>query len=283
MLFLKPSNYTLISYKAIKLSFYKNSNFFRELAKVAEENINAVTPPLFLRFVNLLINDAIFLLDESLSNIAQIRTMQAARENGEWSNLPAEERTQNLSYLNHLGMIARFDNILGRETIHTLELLTSDITIVFTHSTMVDRVAGMLNYFLYNLVGPNKKNFKVKDQKEFEFDPANTVLNICKIYVNLSDNDNFCLAISQDGRSYSPQLFSLAEDVLVRIGGGILITQLQELAHKVAKLATEQEKEDEILGEAPDEFLDPIMSTFMTDPVLLPSSKQIVDRTTIAR
>lgn len=83
------------------------------------------------------------------------------RENGEWNNLPMDERTQNLSYISHLGMIARIDNILGRETIHTLEFLTSEISIVFTHSTMVDRVAAMLNYFLYNLVGPNKKNFKV--------------------------------------------------------------------------------------------------------------------------
>jgi ubiquitin conjugation factor E4 A len=38
-----------------------------------------VTPPLFLRFINLLINDAVFLLDEALSNMAQIRTLQAAR------------------------------------------------------------------------------------------------------------------------------------------------------------------------------------------------------------
>lgn len=111
-------------------------------------------------------------------------------------------------------MIARFDNILGRETIHTLELLTSDITTVFTHATMVDRVAAMLNYFLLSLVGPNKKNFKVKDMKEFEFDPANTVLNICKIYVHLYESEAFCMAVSQDGRSYSPQLFGLAEDVL---------------------------------------------------------------------
>jgi ubiquitin conjugation factor E4 A len=55
----------------------------------------------------------------------------------------------------------RFDNILGRETIHTLEFLTSKITSIFSHPTMVDRIASMLNYFLFHLVGPKKKNFKV--------------------------------------------------------------------------------------------------------------------------
>lgn len=66
-----------------------------------------------------------------------------------------------MSYLHHTGQLARFNNILGKDTIRTLERLTSRITIVFTHSTMVDRIAAMLNYFLLNLVGPNKKNFKV--------------------------------------------------------------------------------------------------------------------------
>ncbi len=41
--------------------------------------------------------------------------------------------------------------------------------------------------------------------------------------------------------------------------------------------------EEEILAEAPDDYLDPIMSTLMTDPVVLPSSRKTVDRSTIAR
>lgn len=91
------------------------------------------------------------------------------------------------------------------------------------------------------------------------------------------------MAVSQDGRSYSPQLFKLAEDVLVRIGGGALVGELQEVAEKVAKKAAEAEANEEFLAEAPDHYLDPIMSTLMVDPVILPSSKQTVDRTTIAR
>lgn len=256
---------------------------FKSLAAEAEANMEAVTPPLFLRFINLLMNDAVFLLDDALSNMAQLRQMHTAREAGEWENLPPQERDQNEGFLQHTGMIARFDNILGRETIHTLEFLTSEITSIFCHPAMVDRIAAMLNYFLYHLVGPNKKNFKVKDQKEYEFNPAGIVMDICKIYVHLHKCDAFCLAVSQDGRSYSPKLFSLAEDVLARIGGGSLIADLQVVAAKVAELATHQQTEEEILAEAPEEFLDPIMSTLMLDPVILPSSRKTVDRSTIAR
>lgn len=41
--------------------------------------MEAVNPPLFLKFVNLLINDAIFLLDEALSYMAKLKEMQQAR------------------------------------------------------------------------------------------------------------------------------------------------------------------------------------------------------------
>lgn len=52
---------------------------------------------------------------------------------------------------------------------------------------------------------------------------------------------------------------------------------------KVGQIDREEKETQEALADPPDEFLDPIMSTLMADPVILPSSKVIVDRTTIAR
>lgn len=48
-------------------------------------------------------------------------------------------------------------------------------------------------------------------------------------------------------------------------------------------MKSHQQSEEEILSEPPDEFLDPIMLTLMVDPVILPSSRATVDRSTIAR
>ena len=62
---------------------------------------------------------------------------------------------------NHTGRLARYHNIMGLETIQVLDKLTSEIKFVFLHPTMVDRIAAMLNYFLKNLVGPQRKSFKV--------------------------------------------------------------------------------------------------------------------------
>lgn len=67
-----------------------------------------------------------------------------------------------------------------------------------------------MNRSIISIICPSQ----VRDKKEFEFDPANTVLEICRIYTNLQNSNAFCLAVSQDGRSYSPKLFEYAEQVL---------------------------------------------------------------------
>lgn len=256
---------------------------FKVLAVEGEANIDAAQPPLFLQFVNLLINDAIYLLDEALSYMAQLRELQQQRSEGSWPDVPAAQRNQRESSYQHITMLARFHNMMGRETIQILEMLTKEISAVFIHSTMVDRVASMLNYFLLHLVGPKKREFKVKDFRDYEFEPAALVSHICEIYCHLGSAEAFCSAVSLDGRSYSPQLFVQAEDVLSRIGRFSLIGDLQEVARRVALTASQQESDEELIAMAPEEFLDPIMSSIMMNPVILPSSKIVVDRATIAR
>lgn len=193
---------------------------FKKLSKQAEKHIDDMEVPIFVRFVNVLINDSIFLLDESLNNLQKIREMEEARSNGDWDKLPTNERQQNHQNLMQLGMLARFDNILGKDTIEIIKLLTSETREIFIHPSMVDRVTSMLNYFLLQLCGPNQKRFKVKEKSKYDFDPGRTVREICQIYLNLKDCDEFCLAVTQDGRSYSPELFKYVETTL---GNNILI------------------------------------------------------------
>ena len=253
-----------------------------QLANHAAEHILDEIPPLFLRFVNLLVNDAIFLLDEALSYMKQIQEEQAQKP--QWDELPPNERTNRQSQYMHIGRLARYHNIMGLDNIKMLDMLTKEITAVFTHSTMVDRIAAMLNYFLKNLVGPERKSFKVQNLEEFAFRPAEVVKHICKIYTHYSECHSFLQAISSDGRSYSTELFNQAKSVLDNhIRDMELSESLKNVSTKVEKLATATLKDDELFADAPDEFLDAIMSHIMRDPVRLPSSGQIVDRPTIAR
>ena len=253
-----------------------------ELANHAEAHILDEIPPLFLRFVNLLVNDATFLLDEALGYMKQIQEGQASRP--QWADLPPNERSNRENEYLHMGRLARYHNIMGLDNIKMLDTLTKDISAVFTHSTMVDRIAAMLNYFLKNLVGPERKSFKVQNLEEFSFRPAEIVKHICKIYTHYAECPSFIQAVSSDGRSYSPELFVQAKTVLEnKIHDIELIAELENVAKSVKKMAADTLKDDELFADAPDEFLDPIMSHLMKDPVRLPNSGQIVDRPTIAR
>uniref|UniRef100_A0A8C2KYM1 Ubiquitin conjugation factor E4 A n=1 Tax=Cyprinus carpio TaxID=7962 RepID=A0A8C2KYM1_CYPCA len=221
---------------------------------------------------------------ESIKYLSKIKILQLERDRGEWDSLAPDARREKESSLQMFGQLGRFHNIMSNETIGTLAFLTSDIKGIFVHPFLAERIISMLNYFLQHLVGPKMGALKVKDFSEFDFKPQQLVSDICTIYLNLGDEENFCATVPKDGRSYSPTLFCQTVRVLKKINKpGVMIVSFSLLADKIKSLADRHQREEETYSDAPDEFLDPIMSTLMLDPVLLPSSNVTVDRTTIAR
>uniref|UniRef100_A0A3P8QJV0 Ubiquitin conjugation factor E4 A n=1 Tax=Astatotilapia calliptera TaxID=8154 RepID=A0A3P8QJV0_ASTCA len=279
-------NYRRPMYPALKYMWGKDNyrESIKHLANYASENLEAMNPPLFLRFLNLLMNDAIFLLDEAIQYLSKIKILQLERDRGDWEGLAPDARREKESSLQMFGQLGRFHNIMSNETIGTLAFLTSEIKGIFVHPFLAERIISMLNYFLQHLAGPKMGALKVKDFSEFDFKPQQLVSDICTIYLNLGDEENFCATVPKDGRSYSPTLFSQTIRVLKKINKpGDMIVAFGLLADKIKSHADRQQQEEETYADAPDEFLDPIMSTLMLDPVLLPSSNVTVDRSTIAR
>ncbi|KAL6116164.1 ube4a [Pungitius sinensis] len=279
-------NYRRPMYPILKFMWGKDNyrESIKHLAHYASENLEAMNPPLFLRFLNLLMNDATFLLDEAIQYLSKIKVLQLERERGEWEELAPDARKEKESSLQMLGQLGRFHNIMSNETIGTLAFLTSEIKEIFVPPFLAERVISLLNYFLQHLVGPKMGALKVKDFSEFDFKPQQLVSDICTIYLNLGDEENFCARVPKDGRSYSPTLFSQTVRVLKKINKpGDMILAFGLLADKIKSHADRQLQDEETYADAPDEFLDPIMSTLMLDPVLLPSSNVTVDRSTIAR
>ena len=70
-------------------------------------------------------------------------------------------------------------------------------------------------------------------------------------------------------------VFEFFLTLAVRIKRGVLAEEIETVAAKVEEAAKVQAEEDDLTADAPEEFLDPIMSHLMTDPVILPSSKVI--------
>lgn len=240
-----------------------------------------------MRFVNLLLNDATYVLDEGLSKFPKIHDLQdelrPRASNDPRPHLSAEDRTAKEEELVTAEGQAQSYMQLTNETISMMRLFTSTLSNSFTMAEIVDRVAAMVDYTLDTLVGPKSTNLKVDDPTKYKFAPRTLLSEFIDIYLNLSVSDAFVLAVARDGRSYKPANFENASRILQRFN----LKSSEDLARwerlkerfREAKEADDQAEED--LGEIPDEYLDPLMATLMEDPVILPLSRVTLDRSTI--
>ena len=65
---------------------------------------------------------------------------------------------------------------------------------------------------------------------KYSFKPGEVVQKISQIYINLIDSNTFIKAISSDKRSYSPDLFNWAENVLIKVTRADLATTLCQVS-----------------------------------------------------
>ncbi|XP_042439688.1 probable ubiquitin conjugation factor E4 isoform X3 [Zingiber officinale] len=184
---------------------------------------------------------------------------------------------------------------LANGNVGMLAFTSEQIPAPFLLPEMVERVAIVLNYFLLQLTGSQWRFLDIKDPEKYEFRPRQLLKQITKIYVHIARGDKemnvFPAAISKDGQSYNEklltsQLFKYVADNLWKIHENRnIIQEFVELGLKVKSAVYEALNEasnaEAILGEIPDEFLDPILHTLMRDPVILPSSRMSVDRPVI--
>merc|ERR1712113_782010 len=104
------------------------------------------------------------------------------------------------------------------------------------------------------------------------------------VFVGEADKDRVQKMITEDGRSYKPKTFTKAVQILKRgqMMSNELLKDFEAFVKELNDLAVSQEAALANVS-VPDNFLDPIMSEIMEDPVLLPTSNTIMDRKVIER
>ncbi|CAE6512214.1 unnamed protein product [Rhizoctonia solani] len=256
---------------------WNNPNHRDTLLKAAEGSDK------FVRFANLLMNDATYLLDELLTKLASIKQLQTLMANKEqWEALPAEERREKeKTFRQNEGMATSYAT-LGKSTIGLLRDFTKETKAAFLTPEIVDRLAAMLAYNIDMLCGPRCSSLHVKDMDKYRFQPRTLLGEIFQIFLNLSGEAPFIQAVATEGRSYKKDVFLHAAGIVRKhsIKSETDIEKFVAFIQNVEEAKVLIEQEDD-LGDVPDEFLDPLMYTLMRDPVKLPSSKATVDRSTI--
>lgn len=237
--------------------------------------------------MNLLLNDATFLLDESLSKFPKIHDLQEALRRAEESpdSLTEEEKKAKQEELSTAEDQAKSYMQLGNETVATMKLFTNALSEAFTMPEIVQRLADMLDYNLETLAGPKSRNLKVDKPEKYYFNPRTLLSEFVDVYLNLAAQPRFIEAVAKDGRSYKPSTFDNASHILQRFSlkSAAELVAWENLKEKFRKAKELDDQAEEDLGEIPDEFLDPLMASLMEDPVILPMSRQTVDRSTISQ
>lgn len=243
----------------------------------------------FLRFINMVLNDANHLLDSALDDLEEMHTLEMLIEGNseEWQSLSDEEKSEKKTRLQRLEGSIKSHNQLGNKNVKLLWLLTDDGVVrrIFLRPEMVSRIAEMLNYLLVRLCGRRCSDLKVSEPEKVFWKPRQLLTRMMRTYIHFYKEESFAAAVAKDGRSYSAGLFAKAIGIATRrrLLPGPDIQKFRELAAAAAKAQEEENEEEENLGEIPDEFLDPIMSCLMRDPVRLPTSGNVMDRAVISR
>jgi len=239
----------------------------------------------FVKFINMLMNDTTFLLDESMDALKRIHEVQQEMDdNKKWAEQSQETQQTRMRNLNQDERQCRSYLTLARETVDMFHYLTQDIKEPFLRPELVDRLAAMLNFNLKQLSGAKCKNLKVRNSEKYNWDPKWLLSHLVDIYIHL-DSDLLAGAMANDQRSFSMETF---QGAMTRIQKNLLLTpndiaKFQALAEKAHQITIDNLKKDEDYEDAPDEFIDPMMCELMEDPVLLPTSGKVMDRKHITR
>jgi ubiquitin conjugation factor E4 B len=242
----------------------------------------------FVRFANGLMNETNALVATTMDKLVEIRKTQVLMQNlPEWGRLSEEERKQITEKHEANESECKGSAGLCLETVNMLNYLTSDEVIrqPFLHDAILPRFTSTLLNVLQRIVGAKSLEIKVDNIESYNFQPKVMLTEICCAMVHFHDCPQFWEAVAKDSFYDNGGPIRKALSTVTRLS---LITpeevqQLHHLYEKVQQARVSFVDLDSLMEDAPFEFMDPLLDTLMRDPVRLPTSGTIVDRSTIAQ
>lgn len=246
---------------------------------------------LYIRFINMMINDSQHLLQEALNTLPMVQeTERLQADPTAWAALPEQQRTERLSALSQQQRTLKSDFALAAVCVSLMKFTSEDQAVAarYFDPQVRDRQARILNFFLKYLTVPSeRKRLKLKNPEEYGWRPKELIAQLASIHINLyrADPDSWSQAVAADTDYLGtfPTMFQEMIQVLRTLGS--LSTQnlsdLMQLATSVEAAKLSAAAEEEAWGDdLPEEYEDPLSCRLMQDPVKLPSGT-VVDRKTI--
>jgi ubiquitin conjugation factor E4 B len=246
---------------------------------------------LYIRFINMMINDSQHLLQEALNTLPMVQeTERLQADPTAWAALPEQQRTERLSSLSQQQRTLKSDFALAAVCVSLMKFTSEDQAVAarYFDPQVRDRQARILNFFLKYLTVPSeRKRLKLKNPEEYGWRPKELIAQLASIHINLyrADPDSWSQAVAADTDYLGtfPTMFQEMIQVLQSLGSlpSQHLADLMQLATSVEAAKLSAAAEEEAWGEdLPEEYEDPLSCRLMQDPVRLPSGT-VVDRKTI--
>lgn len=270
----------------------------------------------FTSFANGIIGHTTSALTDALKGLPIIRdTLRSMADSMTWNQQNEETRTSRETQLQESINLVKSSLLLTNQTTSLLALLTADndIAQAFMRGELIGRLSAMLIVTAESLGGPRGVDLKVDNPERYNFKPVLLLKDILTTTLHLARHSQFITAVANNGTFKSNEFHKVLQ-VATRIqlfpqvynrnnnmnngdeSMGMMMNNstdsstttyphvtLQALSKFIEEVVLVQEsalEEDEILADPPDDFVDPILTILMRDPVKLPSG-YIVDRTCI--
>ena len=239
-------------------------NYRDILQTVSNNNSN-----MYKRFIIMNLSDLNFLLEEIVNSVKKIKNVLV--------RIPLEQLTRIMSLL-------KSDLLFSYEQLELLYTCSKYLNNQFITHEIITQFVPMANYFIKFFIN---EDMSVKDRKIYGYKPEKIVELFSKVYLEISHSDNVIQEIILDKRSYYPKLFEDMSNYLLTVNK---ITELEKVNFQMIQTIIEskiKKRNNRVIliddNEIPDDIMDPIMCSIMKEPILLPSSKKIMDKSVICR
>jgi ubiquitin conjugation factor E4 B len=134
------------------------------------------------------------------------------------------------------------------------------------------------NYTLHSLVSKKGLEIKVKNPKEYFFEPKEITEKLIICYALVGDNEKFIDEVVLDKRSYKEENFVIINKLIDK---GKLhlpvdtVKKFREFAQRCQDKFEENTLRESFLDEAPEEYIDQLFMILMENPVKLPSGNVV--------
>mmetsp|Transcript_7777 Transcript_7777/g.10623 ORF Transcript_7777/g.10623 Transcript_7777/m.10623 type:complete len:1170 (-) Transcript_7777:196-3705(-) len=256
----------------------EHRNAFRRITQKKES---------FIKFANGIMNETNSLIASVMEKLPEIRQVQVQMANPQqWATLSEEQRETITSRHEENEREVERALPLCNKTLQMLGYLNTDNDIrnLFLLEEMCPRLVNMLLHVLTKLVGSKGLELKVDNPENYNFRPKEMLRDLCAIFASFSSAHEFQVECAKSGY-YNKDLMTKSVKTCRKLNllTGESMELFETLVEKVEAAFRHVGDDDALVADAPEEFLDPLMFTFMKDPVLLPTSDTIIDRSTITQ